>query len=73
MILEYSKTIRPGKEFAQKSSILERFALKNRLFEAVYISNIARLTGKVKLWILADDDVAWRTDGGLIVEQMSGW
>lgn len=66
--MKYSKTIRPRKEIAQKLSILEHFALKNCLFEAVYISNIARLVGKVKLWILADDGAARRTGGGLANE-----
>ena len=43
-----------------------RFALKKCLFEAVYISNIACLGGKVKLWILVDGGAAMRTEGGLV-------
>ncbi len=61
-VLKYSKTIRPRKEFAQKLSVLGRFALKKCLFEAVYVSNIARTDRKVKLWILGYDGVARRTD-----------
>lgn len=71
MVLKYSKTIRQRKEVAQKLSVSERLALKKRLFEAVYVSNIARLGEKVKLWIFVDSDVVRRTGGGLAMRQ--GW
>jgi len=67
--LKHSKTIRLRKEVAQKLSVSERLALKKCLFEAVYVSNIARLGGKVKLWIFMDDDVVRRTDDRLAMKR----